>query len=50
MNRSLRTLVPARPAVAREPYLLRVGGVEFEIGDNFDEQSLRRLVGLLKSC
>ena len=40
--------VPARPE--REQYLLRVGGVELEIGDNFDEQSLRRLVGLLKSC
>ena len=42
--------VPARLAVAREPYVLRVGGVELEVGDNFDEQSLRRLVGLLKSC
>jgi hypothetical protein len=37
-------------AVARAPYVLRVGGVELEVGDNFDEQSLRRLVGLLKSC
>ena len=44
-------LVPVTPrAVARAPYLLRVGGVELELGDNFEEQSLRRLVGLLKSC
>ena len=44
-------LVPAVPRnVARAPYLLRVGGVELEVGDQFDEQSLRRLVGLLKSC
>lgn len=35
---------------ARAPYVLHVGGVELEVGDNFDEQSLRRLVGLLKSC
>ena len=35
----------------RAPYVLRVGGVELEVSDNnFDEQSLRRLVGLLKSC
>jgi hypothetical protein len=36
--------------VARAPYVLRVGGVELEVGVGFDEQSLRRLVGLLKSC
>lgn len=44
-------LVPAVPRnVPRAPYVLRVGGVELEVGDQFDEQSLRRLVGLLKSC
>lgn len=44
-------LVPALPRnLPRAPYVLRVGGVELEIGDQFDEQSLRRLVGLLKSC
>ena len=44
-------LVPAVPRnVPRAPYLLRVGGVELEVGEQFDEQSLRRLVGLLKSC
>jgi transposase-like protein len=43
--------VPAASlAMARAPYVLRVGGVELEVGVGFDEQSLRRLVGLLKSC
>ena len=48
-------LVPM-PAVSRTrsegraSYVLRVGGVELELGENFEEQSLRRLVGLLKSC
>ena len=44
-------LVPAPPlAVARESYVLRIAGVELEVGENFDERSLRRLVGVLKSC
>jgi hypothetical protein len=44
-------LVPAAPSIlASAPYVLRVGGVELEVGDNFDEQSLRRLIGVLKSC
>jgi len=43
-------LVPVAPLAARVPYVLRVGGVELELGNNFDEPSLRRLVGLLKSC
>jgi len=43
-------LVPAAARVARAAYVLRVGGVELEVGDNFDEQTLRRLVGLLKLC
>lgn len=44
-------LVPAS-SVDRQParYVLRVAGVELEVGAHFDEQSLRRLVGLLKSC
>jgi hypothetical protein len=42
-------LVTAVPA-ARAPFVLHVRGVELEVDDNFDEQSLRRLVGLLKSC
>lgn len=44
-------LVPATtPAAARAPYVLHVRGVELEVVDDFDEQSLRRLLGLLKSC
>ena len=44
-------LVPtATLAAPRVPYVLHIGGVELEVGANFDEQFLRRLVGLLKSC
>jgi hypothetical protein len=43
-------LVPAQVTATRARYVLHVGGVEFEVGENFDEQSLRRLVGVLKSC
>jgi hypothetical protein len=44
-------LVPAVPRFApRASYVLRVAGVELEVGEHFDEPSLRRLVGLLKSC
>lgn len=45
-------LVVAPPAVVtpQAPFVLRIGGVELEVGDRFDEVSLRRLVGVLKSC
>jgi hypothetical protein len=45
-------VVPAAMPVTtgRTPYVLYVRGVELEFGDDFEEQSLRRLVGLLKSC
>jgi hypothetical protein len=43
-------LVQATVSVARSSYVLHIGGVELEVGDHFDEQSFRRLVGLLKSC
>jgi hypothetical protein len=46
-------LVVTRPAVVvapQAPFVLRIGGVELEVGDQFDETSLRRLVGVLKSC
>jgi hypothetical protein len=44
-------LVPAVSLTTGRPtYVLHVGGVELEFGDNYDEQSLRRLVGVLKSC
>ena len=40
-----------RPVVgSRAPFVLRIGGVELEVGDHFDEASLGRLVGVLKSC
>ena len=37
-------------AAVHEPYVLHVGGVELQVGADFDEHSLRRLIGLLKSC
>ena len=43
-------LVPAPVAVTSARYVLHVGGVELQLGDDFNEQTLRRLVGLLKSC
>jgi hypothetical protein len=50
-------LVPAAAPVPAAPgggeggtFRLRIRGVEVEVGADFDEQSLRRLVGLLKSC
>ena len=43
-------VAPGPVVGARPPFVLRIGGVEFEVGDHFDEGSLRRLVGVLKSC
>ena len=44
-------VVAPRPAVGpRAPFVLRIGGAELEVGDHFDEASLLRLVGVLKSC
>lgn len=45
-------LVPvAVPAtVGGAPFILRVAGAELEVGANFDDEALRRLVRLLKSC
>jgi hypothetical protein len=40
----------AREAGPSGPFVLRIGGVELEVGSSFDEGALRRLVGLLKSC
>ena len=36
--------------VVRAPFVLRIRGVELEIGSSFDEALLRRLVSVLKSC
>jgi len=41
---------PAPVVSPRAPFVLRVGGVELEVGDQFEEASLRRLVWVLKSC
>jgi hypothetical protein len=43
-------VAPAAVVDRRASFVLRVGDVELEVGDNFDETSLRRLVGVLKSC
>ena len=44
-------LVPVTaPAASAALYVLHLRGVALEVGDDFNEQSLRRLVGLLRSC
>jgi len=44
-------LVPAPMAsAARAAYVLHIRGVELEVGHGFEDESLRRLIGLLKSC
>jgi hypothetical protein len=43
-------VAPAAVVDRRASFVLRVGDVELEVGDNFDETSLRRLVAVLKSC
>ena len=49
--RMVELVVAPEPAVpARPRFVLRVGGVELEVGASFDENALRRLIGVLKSC
>jgi len=43
-------LVPATGAVSSARYVLHIVGVGLELADDFNEQTLRRLVGLLRSC
>jgi transposase-like protein len=44
-------LVPAATVMSTPArYVLRFDRVELEVGDDFNEVSLRRLIGLLKSC
>ena len=43
-------VVPAPAAVSSARYVLHIGRVGLELGDDFSEQTLRRLVGLLRSC
>jgi hypothetical protein len=42
--------VASRSAVARAPFIIRIAGAELEVGADFDDEAVRRLVGLLKSC
>lgn len=43
-------VAPAPTGDPRAPFVLRVAGIELEVDAHFDEASLRRLVGVLKSC
>jgi hypothetical protein len=43
-------LVPAARPAAAARYVLHVGGVELELGDDFHEDTVRRLVRVLRSC
>ena len=43
-------LVPTTPAAPAARYVLHVGGVELELGDDFHEDTVRRLVQVLLSC
>lgn len=43
-------LIPSTTMVARARYVLRVGEVEFEFGDDAREETLRRVIGVLRSC
>lgn len=43
-------LVPVGAPPSASLYVLRVDGVELEVGHSFDEASLVRLVRVLKSC
>jgi hypothetical protein len=43
-------LVPAAPPAPAARYVLHVGGVELELGDDFHEDTVRRLVQMLLSC
>jgi transposase-like protein len=42
--------VASRSAVARAPFIIRIAGAELEVGADFDDEAVRRLIGLLKSC
>ena len=44
-------LVPSPAAVTLDRrYVLEVAGARIELGDDFDEQTLRRVVRALRSC
>jgi len=43
-------VVPAPRGEVAARYVVRVGGVEVEVGDGFRDETLRRMVGVLRSC
>lgn len=43
-------LVPAAAPATSARYVLHVGGVDLELGDDFNDLTVRRLVRLLRSC
>jgi hypothetical protein len=43
-------LVPAAPVCGGARYVVRVGDVELVLDDGFQDETLRRLVGVLRSC
>lgn len=43
-------LVPAAPPRAEARYVVRVAGAEVELGDDFREETLVRLVRALRAC
>jgi hypothetical protein len=48
---SMVELVPSPAAVTLDRrYVLEVAGARIELGDDFDEQTLRRVVRALRSC
>jgi hypothetical protein len=47
---ALVELVPAAPPAAPPRYVVLVGAVRVEVGDDFDVATLRRLVGALRAC
>lgn len=54
-TRGLVELVPtalarAVPASRASPYVLDVDGARVEFGDDFSESTLRRIIGVLRSC
>ena len=43
-------LVPRVPRVSPARYVVHVGNVVLELNDDFNDQAVRRLVGLLRTC
>lgn len=43
-------LVPTTPALSQARYVMKVGEFSFEFGDDAQEETLRRVIGALRSC